>query len=56
MLNLSYLIYDDIMEMIDGDYKWAFETWCYYAILFQVIVPIIILIGALIKKKRISIK
>ncbi len=48
MLNLSYLIYDSIFEMIE----WSFTTWPYYAFLFQVILPIIIWVVAEIKHKK----
>ncbi|CAH2214384.1 GerAB/ArcD/ProY family transporter [Tepidibacter aestuarii] len=48
MLNLSYLIYDSIFEMIE----WSFTTWPYYAFLFQVILPATIWIVAEIKHKK----
>ncbi len=48
MLNLSYLIYDSAMEM----FQWAFEIWPYYAFLFQVILPILILMGGEIRVRR----
>jgi len=40
--------YGSIMEMS----QWITETWNYYALLFQVILPIIILIGAEIKVRH----
>lgn len=48
MLILSYSIYDSMIEM----FEWAFKTWRYYAFPFQVILPIIILICAELKKDR----
>ncbi|WDV44313.1 endospore germination permease [Clostridiaceae bacterium M8S5] len=47
MVNLSQLIYDDLEEMVD----WAFYIWRYYASVFQVILPLIIFGGAIIKKR-----
>lgn len=48
MLNLAYLIYDSVVEM----FEWAFSTWPYYAFSFQVILPVILWIGAEIKIRR----
>jgi spore germination protein KB len=45
MVNLAYLIYDNIMDM----FEWAQEIWPYYAFPFQVIFPLIILIAVEIK-------
>ena len=45
MMNLSCIIYESIMEMFD----WATKVYAYYAIPFQIILPIIILIAAKIK-------
>lgn len=50
MIILSYIIYDSMLEMIE----WAFTTWTVYAFLFQVILPVIIWIGAEIKKKSLE--
>ncbi len=47
MINFAYFIYDSVMEQI----QWAFDIWFYYAFLFQVILPIIILIAAEIKQR-----
>lgn len=47
MVNLSYLIYDNIMEM----FEWAQNIWPYYAFPFQVIFPLLILIAIEIKAK-----
>ncbi|MBB6216875.1 spore germination protein KB [Anaerosolibacter carboniphilus] len=45
MLNLSYFVYGSIMEMVE----WAFKVWNFYAVPFQVILPIIIWIAAEMK-------
>jgi spore germination protein KB len=47
MVNLAHIIYKDIMEMFD----WAFEVWPYYALPFQVILPILIWIFIEIKQR-----
>ncbi|HYE83936.1 MAG TPA: endospore germination permease [Clostridia bacterium] len=47
MVNLSYLLYDSIMEM----FEWAEEIYPYYALPFQVILPLIILIAIEIKSR-----
>jgi spore germination protein KB len=44
----SFSKYDSIMEMSE----WIVEVWNYYALLFQVILPIIILIGAEMKVRN----
>ncbi|QZY56229.1 GerAB/ArcD/ProY family transporter [Crassaminicella profunda] len=46
MINLSYFVHDSIMYNME----WTSEIWPYYAIPFQVILPIIIWITAEIKK------
>lgn len=48
MVYFSYTIYDNIMEMR----YWAHKVYAYYAFPFQVVVPIIILIGAEIKARK----
>lgn len=45
-MNLSCFIYDDVMEM----FFWASNIYKYYAIPFQIVLPMIILIIAEIKK------
>lgn len=45
MVNLAYWIYPDIMEM----QNWAFKIYKYYALPFEVILPITILIVAAIR-------
>lgn len=47
MVNLAYLVYDSIMEM----FEWAFDVYPYYAIPFQVILPLIIFIAAELKAR-----
>lgn len=47
MVNLSYTIYSNIMEM----YQWAFDIWPYYAFPFQVILPFFIWIFIEIREK-----
>lgn len=46
MVNLSYLLYDDITEM----FEWAQKVWPYYAFPFQVILPIGIWIALEVKR------
>ena len=46
MINLAYLVYDNIMEMVE----WAQDIWPYYAFPFQVIFPLLILIAIEIKE------
>ncbi|MFZ7120777.1 MAG: GerAB/ArcD/ProY family transporter [Eubacteriaceae bacterium] len=48
MINLAYLIYDDIIEM----QNWAFKVYKYYALPIQVILPIIILFTSWLKIKK----
>lgn len=47
MMNLSYFIYRSTMEM----YEWASKIYHYYAIPFQIILPLIIFIVAEIKTR-----
>lgn len=47
IINLSYFIYGSIMEFLE----WDLEIWPYYSLLFQAILPIIILASAIIRKK-----
>jgi spore germination protein KB len=47
MINLSYIIYKDIVEMFD----WAFKVWPYYAIPFQIILPVMIWIAIELKQR-----
>jgi spore germination protein KB len=46
MVNMSYLLYDDITEM----FEWAQKIWPYYAFPFQVILPIGIWIALEVKR------
>ncbi|WP_432664797.1 endospore germination permease [Wukongibacter baidiensis] len=46
-VNLAHFIYESLIEMSE----WAFEIWPYYAFIFQVVLPIIVWIGAEIKHK-----
>ncbi|MFT9494393.1 GerAB/ArcD/ProY family transporter [Anaerosolibacter sp.] len=48
MVNLSYFVYGSIMEMVE----WAFEVWEFYALPFQVILPIGIWVAAEIKVRH----
>jgi spore germination protein KB len=48
MINVSYILYENAMEMVE----WAFKVYPYYALPFQVVLPIIILIAAEIKTRR----
>jgi spore germination protein KB len=48
MLNLAYWVYGSTIEM----FEWAFTIWTYYAFLFQVILPLILLIAAEVKNRR----
>lgn len=50
-INLAYLEFDSIMSFNE----WIFDVWIYYAFVFMVILPVIILIVAEIKKKRLVI-
>jgi len=47
LLNFSYYIFDSIMDFLD----WSINIWPYYSFLFQVIIPIIILIISEIRQK-----
>lgn len=47
MINLSYIIYADIIEMIE----WSYEIWPYYTFPIQVILPIMIWIFIELKEK-----
>jgi spore germination protein KB len=47
MINLSYTIYKNIHEMFD----WAFKVWPYYALPFQVIIPLLIWIFIELKQR-----
>lgn len=56
MMNLACFVYNSIMEM----FEWATEIYMYYAIPFQIILPLLIWIFAEIKsrgtkKKKISL-
>jgi spore germination protein KB len=48
MVNVSYILYENVMEMTE----WAFKVYPYYALPFQVFFPIIILIAAEIKIRK----
>lgn len=50
VVNLAYFEFDSIMSFNE----WIFEVWIYYAFLFIVILPIIIWIAFVIKKKQLS--
>ncbi len=52
MIYFALSVYDSAMEMKD----WAFETYSYYALPFQVIIPIIILIVAELRVRNGDIK
>lgn len=52
ILNLSYIIFTDIQDY----FRWAFEIWRYYAIVFQVFLPVIILLSIMIKNRKKHIK
>jgi len=45
--SFSIIIYDNVMEM----FEWANKIYRYYVVLFQVILPVIILIVAEIKTR-----
>jgi spore germination protein KB len=47
MINLSYILYDSSMEMVE----WASNIYPYYAVPFQIILPIIILVASKISLK-----
>lgn len=48
MVNLAYMVYGNIIEMMQG----AAGTWRYYAFPFQIIFPLLIWIGAEIVSRR----
>ncbi|MCT4595254.1 MAG: endospore germination permease [Anaeromicrobium sp.] len=48
MINLSNIIYDNVREMV----QWAFKVWPYYAVVFQVILPTIVLFSIQVRKKK----
>lgn len=48
MIDLSILVYQNAMEMVD----WAFKIYPYYALPFQVLFPLLILIVAWIKTRQ----
>ncbi len=50
MINLAYLVYDNIMDMV----SWAQDYWPIFAFPFQVILPLIIWIAAELKAKRLK--
>lgn len=50
MISLSYIIYDGIIEFNE----WAGRIWPYYAIPFQIIIPIGILVIAEIRNKKLN--
>ena len=50
MLNLSYLVYDNTMEM----FQWVARFWVYYAFPFQVILPIVIWIVCEYKSRAVN--
>ncbi|MFZ5969352.1 MAG: GerAB/ArcD/ProY family transporter [Bacillota bacterium] len=49
MLNLSYLMYESIMEFLE----WSMTIWPYYAFVFQVIIPVIVFITAIAKSSKV---
>lgn len=51
MMNFSFIVTKDMMELT----KWNSQVYPYYAVIFQVILPGIILIGAKIRYKKICI-
>ncbi len=48
MVTLAYIVYKNIMEMME----WAFKYWSSYALPFQVFLPAIILLAVEIKSRR----
>lgn len=50
ILNLSYFVFDNIMEF----WEFTYLGWKYYAFLFQAILPFIVWIAAEIKKRKIA--
>lgn len=51
MLNISLFFYENIMHV----FKWGGEIWMYFAFPFQIVLPIIIIIAIVIKKKRLML-
>lgn len=47
MINISLVLYDSIMKLVD----WSIKVYPYYAIPFQIVIPVIVLFAALIKSK-----
>lgn len=52
MISISYILYEGAMDMLE----WAFQVYPYYALPFQVFLPIAILISAEIKTRRVKSK
>ena len=50
VINLTYFHFDNIMSFNE----WIFDVWIYYAFLFMVIIPIMLLIIVKIKKKSLN--
>lgn len=46
LLNLSYFIYDGVLELVE----WSSKIWPYYSIPFLIVIPIIVFIILIIKK------
>ncbi|MBM7854799.1 hypothetical protein JOC37_001177 [Desulfohalotomaculum tongense] len=46
--NFTYLVYEDVAEMV----QWSVKVWPWYALPFQVILPLLILIWAEVKKRQ----
>ena len=51
MVFFSIIVYKSTMEMEE----WAFKVWPYYAFIFQAILPVIILIFAEIKARKMNL-
>jgi Spore germination protein. len=51
ILNLSFIDYKDSMELA----QWANNIYPYYAFIFEVILPVMVLIGARIKLRKANI-
>ncbi|QEK11240.1 GerAB/ArcD/ProY family transporter [Crassaminicella thermophila] len=47
MINFSYFYYDSRMEFVE----YNMDVWTYYAIIFEVFIPIMLLLFAIMKKK-----
>jgi len=52
MFNFSFVIYKSTMEMSG----WAFSTWPYYSMVFEVIIPLVVFIFAEIRSRCDAIK